>query len=300
MVKVKEIDASEIPLLAERHVLFTYLHACMFHDLSSKALAAGCTALGYEEVMLDSGVRPLLGPMSEIAGKLGFLKAVEYLQGIRGGPGILPVRLSSLEPCQVLILGAGVAGAGAASVAVGLGNSCHVVELYAARRDALKQQPPAIQVHDGSEAVIRALLPAMDVVLNAATFPSHSPTHLITRDMLKLMKPTAIIVDVSCDIAGAVETCRLTTHSDPVYSVDGIRHYCVDNIPGAVQSTSTRALCRATFPYVRSVAVSGLVDAARSDSALARAVVFARGKVTNAAFAAVLGVPARTVLEVLA
>lgn len=299
VVKVKEIERHEVALLRPTHTIFAYLHARMFHEVTSQAMAAGCTGLTYEEVVLPDGTRPLLQPMSRIAGKLGFVKALEYLQSIRGGSGVLAMAVEGVAPPKVLVLGAGVVGSAAAEVALALGNVCHVVEIDDARRATLKKRLPAVQVHPSTEATIRALLPEMDVVMNAATVPAHSPTHLIARSMLRLMKRSAIIVDVSCDVAGAIETCRLTTHQDPVCEVDGIRHYCVDNIPGAVPVTASRALCAATFPYVKRLAELGPAAAVRENPALARAVVFARGRATNAAFAEVLGLSAHDVLEVL-
>ncbi len=299
LIKVKEIHPNEVALFKPHHVLFTYLHARMFNEITAEVLASGCTALAYEEVLCPDGSRPLLVPMSEIAGKLGFLKAIEFLQSIHEGPGLLPVSLARLSPLRVLILGAGIAGVGALTCAYALGNSCDVVELNADRRAALAKRFPECRFHESTDAVIRSLLPQADVLLNAASFPSHSPTHLVTRAMLSLMKPTALIIDVACDIAGAIETPHLPSPQTPINPGDGIRHNAVDNIPGAVPATSTRALSSAIFPYVHALATLGLAPALHADPALASALVFANGKISHAGFAEVLNVPCHAPLELI-
>jgi alanine dehydrogenase len=200
----------------------------------------------------------------------------------------------------VLVLGGGVAGVAAAEIAQALGNAVHVLELDPQRRREIAATQPGIRVHESTDEEIQALLPQADVVLNTVPFGAHSETHLVTRDMLGLMKRTAMIVDVACDTEGAIETCRTATHDDPVYEVDGIRHYAVGNIPGAVPATSTPALTAATFPYVRAIATKGLARAVADDPALARSVVFAGGKVTFADFAALLGVACCDPVKVVA
>jgi alanine dehydrogenase len=299
IVKVKEVLPPELPLIRARHVILAFHHSRMFNETAAKILAAGCTAVAWEDIVLPDGSRPILRPMSEIAGKLGFIKAIEYLQSIRGGSGRLPVALDGIAPPVVVILGAGVAGTAAAQTAVALGNTVHVVEKDASRRAAIKKRLLSVEVHESTGANVSRLVREADVLLNATAIGAYAKTHLVTRDMLKTMKRSAIIVDVSCDIAGGVETCRLTSHADPVYEVDGIRHYCVDNIPAAVSATSTRALCRETLPYVKSIATKGLSGALRADPALARAVSYAAGKVTSPDLATTLGVPCHDVIELL-
>ena len=299
IVKVKEILPPELPFIRPEHVIFTFHHSKMFNEMTRKFLATGCTGIAYEEIVLADGTRPLLRPMSEIAGKVGFIKAIEYLQGIRGGSGFLPMAIEGAAPLVVVVLGGGVAGTGAAQVALALGNVCHVVEKDPVRRSALAAALPGARVHDSAPETLGRLVREADVLINTATVGSYSTVHLVTREHLRTMKRSAIIVDVSCDIAGGVETCRLTTHDDPVYEAEGIRHYCVDNIPAAVPATSTRALCPKTFPYVRRLAVAGLAEALRSESTLARAVDFRAGRITRPALADALGLPCANVLDLL-
>jgi len=235
-------------------------------------------AIAYEDIVTDSGEAPLLTHMSEIAGEVGVIMDAYHMFTIAGGAGILIGGSADTPPAKVIILGAGRVGLGAARYAIGLGADVTLmdIDLNRLREVRLKVFPHAKTLFLNHHN-IRALLPDLDLLINGVKWPPGAGDHIVTREMLQLMKKTALIVDISCDPAGAIETCRVTTHDDPVYEVDGIRHFCVDNLPSAVAHTSSTALCNASLPFVAEIAGKGWLTAVRENKSLRRALGFAFG-----------------------
>ncbi len=285
IVKVKEPVAPEYPLLREGVALFTYLHLAPNPELTKLLLAKKVTGLAYETLVRD-GRLPLLAPMSEIAGRMAPLMAAFYLQKFKGGSGVLPTGVSGVRPGKIVVLGAGVVGTNAARVGVGLGMETVVInkdtaglqridELFKGRIRTLPMTAHALE-----EEIMDA-----DIVIGAVLVPGGRTPVLISRDMLKTMKKGSVIVDVSIDQGGCVETAKPTTHDDPVFVVEGIVHYCVANMPGAYPRTSTIALTNATLPYVRTIAEEGIANAVQADPVIISALNTYQGQVMNKALA---------------
>jgi alanine dehydrogenase len=281
ILKVKEILPPEYDFLKESQILFTYLHSANNPEETQVLLDRKVVAIAYEDILTDDGRAPLLTPMSEIAGEVGVLMGTYHMLSINGGSGILLGGSVGTEPAQVLILGSGNVGLGAARYAIGLGAEVILMDIDLDRLREVRQKIfPHAKTLYLSEYNVRQLLPSIDLLINAVKWPPRSNRHIITRDMLKLMKGDALIVDISCDPAGAVETCRPTSHDDPIYEVDGIRHYCVDNLPSAVAKTSSKALCNSTLPYVMEIASKGWLGAIKDNASLRRGLGFAYGHLT--------------------
>lgn len=289
LVKVKEPVAQEYPLLREGVALFTYLHLAPNPDLTKLLLQKKITGLAYETLVRDNKL-PLLAPMSEIAGRMAPLMAAFYLQKFKGGSGVLPTGVSGVRPGKIVILGAGVVGTNAARVGTGLGMETVVInkdtaglqridELFRGRVRTLPMTAHALEME-----IVDA-----DIVIGAVLVPGGRTPVLITRDMLGTMKKGSVIVDVSVDQGGCVETSHPTTHDDPVFVIDGIVHYCVANMPGAYPRTSTIALTNATLPYVKTIAEEGITKAVQEDPIIKSALNTYDGKIVNKALAKSLG-----------
>ncbi len=279
VLKVKEIFPEEYGLLREGQILFTFLHSANNPEETRALLDRKVIAFAYEDIETDDGRTPLLTPMSEIAGEVGLLMGAYHMLSINGGSGILIGGAVGTEPARVAILGAGSVGLGAARYAVGLGADVTILDIAIDRlrevRRTIFPQAKTLFLNDHN---VRSLLPHLDLLINAVKWPPRSTRHIVTRGMLKLMKRDALIVDISCDPAGAVETCVPTSHDQPVYEVEGIRHFCVDNLPSAVARTSSYSLCNNTLPYVEEIASKGWLEAIKTNPPLRRGLGFALGQ----------------------
>ncbi len=289
VVKVKEPVASEYHFLRQSLLLFTYLHLASDKALTDALLASGTTGIAYETVQTEDGSLPLLMPMSEVAGRMATQAGATHLQKSHGGRGILMGGVPGVTPANVVILGGGIVGTNAARVAVGLGAQVTVLDISHARLKYLDDlYRGQLQTRISNELVIEELIAAADLVIGAILIPGGRAPWLITRNMLSAMRKGAVIVDVAVDQGGCVETTRPTTHSHPTYEIDGVLHYCVANMPGAVPRTSTFALNNQTAGYVLRLANEGL-DALRNDAALQRGLNTYRGALTYPAVATAFG-----------
>ncbi len=286
LLKVKEPIATEYPRLREGLVLFTYLHIAADEPLTRALVDSGVTAVAYETVETDDRRLPLLAPMSEIAGRLAAQAGAYFLEKPLGGRGLLLGGVPGVAPGRVLVIGGGIVGYNAAIIAIGLGAQVTVLDRSIDRMRYLDEiLSGRVSLVMSSTLQIEASIAEADVVIGAVLVPGARAPKLVTREMLGLMKKGAVIVDVAIDQGGCVETAKPTTHSNPVYEVDGITHYCVANMPGGVPITSTKALTNATLPYVESIAERGLVRAVSRDPALARGVNVLDGRITYEAVA---------------
>jgi len=292
IVKVKEPIAPEYELVRQGQLLFTYFHFACEKELTEAMLRSKAVCLAYETVQLPDGSLPLLQPMSEVAGRMATLNGAYYLQKTKGGKGKLISGVPGVTPARVLVLGGGVVGEAAARMAAGLGAEVTIADISLPRLRQLDIETPA-NVHTlySSEHNIRQLLPSVDIVIGSVLVPGDKAPHLITRQMLPLMEPGTVLVDVAIDQGGCFESSRPTTHSDPVYIEDGIVHYCVANIPGAVPNTSTLALTNATQRYVLALADKGWRQACKDDASLARGLNIVDGRVVYKAVADVFSLP---------
>ena len=290
IVKVKEPIEPEYKLVRKGQLLFTYFHFACEKELTDAMLKSGAICLAYETVQLPNGSLPLLQPMSEVAGRMASLNGAYYLQKTKGGKGKLISGVPGVSPTRVLVLGGGVVGEAAALLAAGMGAEVTITDVSLPRLRQLDIETPA-NVHTlySSEHNIRQQLPNVDIVIGSVLVPGDKTPHLITKDMLKLMEPGTVLVDVAIDQGDCFETSHPTTHSEPVYTVDGIVHYCVANIPGAVPNTSTLALTNATLRYAVALADKGWKKACQDDPALAKGLNIVEGKVTYKAVADVFG-----------
>lgn len=292
IVKVKEPIESEYPLVRAGQLVFTYFHFACEKELTDAMLKSGAVCLAYETVQLANGALPLLIPMSEVAGRMATLNGAYYLQKTKGGKGKLISGVPGVSPANVLVLGGGIVGEAAARMAAGLGAQVTVADISLPRlRQLGNELPPNVRTLYSSEHNIRQELPFVDIVIGSVLVPGDKAPHLITRDMLGLMEPGTVLVDVAIDQGGCFETSHPTTHSEPVYEIDGIVHYCVANIPGAVPNTSTIALTNATLKYALALADKGWQKACRDDEALRKGLNIVNGKVVYKAVADVFGLP---------
>ena len=292
IVKVKEPIEPEYELVRQRQLLFTYFHFACEKELTDAMLKSGAVCLAYETVQLPNGTLPLLQPMSEVAGRMAALNGAYYLQKTQGGKGKLISGVPGVSPAKVLVLGGGVVGEAAARMAAGLGADVTITDISLPRLRQLDIETPA-NVHTlySSEHNIRQMLPTVDIVVGSVLVPGDKTPHLITKDMLSLLEPGTVLVDVAIDQGGCFETSHPTTHSDPVYIEQGIVHYCVANIPGAVPNTSTLALTNATLRYAIALADKGWRKACKEDSALAKGLNIVEGRIVFKAIADVFGLP---------
>ena len=281
LLKVKEPVAEEYARLREDLVLFTYLHIAADEPLTRALVESGIAAVAYETVETDDRKLPLLAPMSEIAGRLASQAGAYFLEKPLGGRGLLLGGVAGVQPGRVLVLGGGVVGYNAAIIAIGLGAQVTILDKSIDRMRYLDEiLSGRVSTVMSTTLQIESSIADADLVIGAVLVPGARAPKLVTREMLGVMKKGAVIVDVAIDQGGCVETARPTTHSDPVYQVDGITHYCVANMPGGVPITSTKALTNATLPYVEAIAEHGLAEAVAHDRSLARGVNILEGRIT--------------------
>lgn len=290
IVKVKEPLAAERARLRPGQTLFTYLHLAPDREQARELMASGATAIAYETVTSPEGGLPLLAPMSEVAGRMAVQVAAHYLERPQGGRGVLMSGATGVPAARVLVLGSGVVGSNAARVAVGMGAEAVVLGRSAGTLARLAATlGPRLRTVASSPVVIERELPAADVVIGAALVPGALAPKLVPGAMLARMKRGSVVVDVSIDQGGCFETSHPTTHADPVYDVDGVLHYCVANMPGAVPRTSTYALNHATLPCVIELADAGIVQALLHNEHLRAGLNVFRGTITCAEVANALG-----------
>ncbi len=289
IVKVKEPIEPEYKLIKKDQVVFTYFHFASDRKLTEAMIASRGVCIAYETVRLADHSLPLLVPMSEVAGRMSIQEGARFLEKPQGGKGILLGGVPGVPPAKVLVLGAGVVGRNAATMAVGLGADVTIADISLPTLRHVAETMPRVKTLYSSRHNIESQLPDVDLVVGSVLIPGAKAPKLITRDMLKLMRPGSVIVDVAIDQGGCFETSRPTTHSEPIYVVDGVVHYAVANIPGAVPRTSTLALTNATLPYAIRLANKGWRQACREDAALAQGVNMVDGKVTFPAVAEAWG-----------
>ncbi|HEX5645789.1 MAG TPA: alanine dehydrogenase [Nitrospira sp.] len=281
IVKVKEPLLVECPLFRPGQVLFTYLHLAAFPELTKTLLDKKITAIAYETTIAKDGSLPMLKPMSEIAGRMSVQVGAQYLEKIHGGRGVLLAGVPGVTPGHVVVLGAGVVGTSALRIAAGMGAQVTVLNLDVERLRYLDDlYGGRIITRAASAAAIEQAVCDADLVIGAVLVPGAKAPKLVSRAVVARMKPGAVVVDVSVDQGGCFETTKPTTHSDPVYAVDGVLHYCVANMPGIVPRTSTCALTNATLPYLLRLASEGVDRAIRADVGLAKGVNIRDGQVT--------------------
>jgi alanine dehydrogenase len=283
LLKVKEPIEREYARLRDDLVLFTYLHIAADEPLTRALVDSGIKAIAYETVETEDRRLPLLAPMSEIAGRLASQAGAYFLEKPLGGRGLLLGGVPGVQPGKVLVLGGGVVGYNAAVIAIGLGAQVTILDRSIDRMRYLDEiLSGRVSTVMSSSLQIESMIGDADLVIGAVLVPGARAPKLVTRDMLGVMKNGSVIVDVAIDQGGCVETAHATTHSDPVYEVDGVLHYCVANMPGGVPITSTKALTNATLPYVEAIADNGFEEAIRRDPALAKGVNVLQGKITYA------------------
>ena len=290
IIKVKEPIKPEYKLIKKDQLVFTYFHFACNRELTDAMIESGAVCLAYETVETADHRLPLLIPMSEVAGRMATLNGAYYLQKTKGGKGKLISGVPGVDRTNVLVLGGGTVGEAAARMAAGLGADVWITDISLPRLRQLEMELP-VNIHTlySTDHNIREKLPYMDIVVGSVLVPGDKAPHLITRDMLKLMEPGSVLVDVAIDQGGCFETSHPTTHSEPVYMVDGIVHYAVANIPGAVPNTSTLALTNATLRYALALADKGWRQACKDDPALYKGLNIVNGKVVFKAVADVFG-----------
>jgi alanine dehydrogenase len=301
LLKVKEPVASEYGRLRPGLTLFTYLHIAADEPLTTALVESGITAIAYETVETDRGALPLLAPMSEIAGRLAPQAGAYHLEKPKGGRGLLLGGVAGVAPGRVVVVGGGIVGYNAAVIALGLGAQVTILERSVDRMRHLEEiLSGRVSLLMSSSLQIEESLKEADLVIGAVLIPGALAPKLVTREMLHSMKEGSVLVDVAIDQGGCAETSRPTTHDEPVYTVEGVIHYCVANMPGAVPITSTRALTNVTLPYVEAIADHGVVEAIRQDPALARGVNVLGGHVTYEAVAEAHGLDVTPLDDALA
>lgn len=297
IIKVKEPIKPEYSLVRKGQLLFTYFHFACDRELTDAMLASGATCLAYETVVDRNGALPLLVPMSEVAGRMSAQEGARFLEKPQGGRGVLLGGVPGVKPAKVLVLGGGIVGTNAAQIAAGFGADVTICDISLPRLRYLSEvMPKNVKTLYSSRFNIEQELPTTDLVIGAVLIPGAKAPHLITRDMLKLMRPGAVLVDVAIDQGGCFETSTPTTHAEPIFEVDGVVHYCVANIPGAVPCTSTLALTNATLPYAIKLADMGWEAACRADAGLAKGLNVVDGKVTFPGVAEAFGMDCHSVL----
>ena len=292
VVKVKEPQPEEWPLLRAGQMLLTYFHFAADETLTREVLKTGVTAVAYETLRGADGSLPCLTPMSEVAGRMSIQEGAKFLERPQEGRGILLGGVPGVHPAHITILGGGVVGKNAAQIAAGFQADVVIMDVNVERLRYLEDiMPPNVNTLFSDRHNIQAELQQADLVIGAVLIPGAKAPNLVTKNDLTTMKPGTVVIDVCIDQGGCFETSRPTTHSDPTYLVDGIVHYCVTNMPGAVGRTSTYALCNVTFPYVMKIADQGLAGASQRTPGLAAAINMHAGKVTNQAVAETFEMP---------
>jgi alanine dehydrogenase len=284
VVKVKEPQPGECELLHSGQILFTYLHLAASLDLTNALRKSGVTAIAYETVTRNHRL-PLLEPMSEIAGRMSVIVGGHYLAKPHGGKGVLLGGVPGVLPGKVVVLGGGTSGVNAARMATGLGADVTILEVDVERMRFLDITMSSTHTLYSSEAHLTELLPNVDLLIGAVLVPGAKAPRLISRNMLRSMKPGSVFVDIAIDQGGCAETSRPTTHDEPVYVEEGVLHYCVANMPGAYARTATQALTNVTYPYIEALAEHGLAEACRKFDGLTDGINIREGKVTCEAVA---------------
>jgi alanine dehydrogenase len=280
IIKVKEPIESEYNLIKEDQLLFTYFHFASYEPLTHAMIKQKAVCLSYETVERADRSLPLLVPMSEVAGRMSIQEGAKYLEKPLKGRGILLGGVPGVRPAKVMILGGGVVGTNAAKMAAGMGADVTILDTNLARLRYLDDIMPAnVNTFMSNEYNIRELLPTHDLIIGAVLIPGAKAPHLITREMLKEMRPGTVVVDVAVDQGGCIETCKPTTHENPTYIIDDVVHYCVANMPGAVPYTSTLALTNATLPYAIQLANKGWKQACADSNELKLGLNVVQGKV---------------------
>ena len=279
--KVKEMFPEEWKYMNENKIVYTYIHSNAHPEETDAILSSKVTAIAYEDITDKDGNFPLLKPMSILAGKGGFLAAMHHMQSVFGGSGTLLANVCGIDAPVVTIIGAGNSGLGAAEIAAGLGNVVRILDVNVKALEHAKAILPSNVscLYSNRENLVKCLKES-DVILNCILWPKHRKDHLINREDLKMMKPSAMIVDVACDDEGAVETCRSTTHDNPTYYEEGILHYCVDNIPSAFAKTASIMLSNATLPILLEIANKGVKQALKDNVHLRNGLTAYDGKLT--------------------
>jgi alanine dehydrogenase len=287
VMHVKEPLAPEYGLIRPGQIVFTYLHLAANLELTQALIRSHAVCIAYETIQKEDGSLPLLTPMSEVAGRMSIQQGAKYLEMAQGGHGVLLGGVPGVDPASVVVIGGGIVGVNAAKMACGLGAKVYVLDKNLDRLRFLSDIMPAnCFLLYSSPATIREQIRRADVVVGAVLIPGAKAPKLITREMLKTMKPGSVLVDVAIDQGGCFETSRATTHSDPIFSVDGVVHYCVANMPGAVPRTSTLALTNATLPYALQIANQGWQQAVLESREIRQGANIVNGKVTHRAVAA--------------
>ncbi|HKJ46833.1 MAG TPA: alanine dehydrogenase [Balneolales bacterium] len=281
IMKVKEPIPVEYPRMREGQIIFTYFHFAASEELTRAVVDSKCIAIAYETVEKADHSLPLLIPMSEVAGRMSVQEGAKYLEKAQGGRGVLLGGIPGVPPANVLVLGGGIVGVNAAKIAAGMGANVTMMDINVARLRYLDDiMPKNVTTIMSSEHHIREFLPHVDLAIGAVLIPGAKAPRLITRDMLKIMKPGSVIVDVAIDQGGCIETAKPTTHDHPTFVVDGVIHYCVANMPGAVPFTSTIGLTNVTLPYAVQIANKGWKKAMNENQELDKGLNIANGVIT--------------------
>jgi alanine dehydrogenase len=300
IIKVKEPIKSEYGLIKPDQLLFTYFHFASGQELTEAMVASKAICLAYETVEKEDRSLPLLIPMSEVAGRMAIQEGAKYLEKPMGGRGVLLGGVPGVRPGKVLVLGGGIVGTQAAKMAAGLGAEVLLLDVSLNRLRYLSDIMPAnVQTMMSNHYNILEAIQEADLIVGAVLIPGAKAPHLITRDMLKLMKPGTVLVDVAVDQGGCIETCKPTTHENPVFTIDGIIHYCVANMPGAVPYTSTIALTNATLPYALQLANKGWKKACQENKELALGLNVVKGDIVYEAVSQAFGMPYKKVTSYL-
>ncbi|WP_026905390.1 alanine dehydrogenase [Pedobacter glucosidilyticus] len=294
--KVKEPIAQEYPLVKENQLIFTYFHFASSETLTKAMIASKAICLAYETVEKKDRSLPLLIPMSEVAGRMAIQEGAKYLGKPTGGRGVLLGGVAGVKPANVLIIGGGIVGTQAAKMAAGLGANVTIMDVDLQRLRHLEDIMPAnVDTVVSNEYNLEEAIKTADLVVGAVLIPGAKAPHLLTRSMLKLMKPGTVLVDVAVDQGGCIETCTPTTHENPIFIIDGIVHYCVANMPGAVPYTSTLALTNATLPYALQLANKGWVKAVKENEELFKGLNIVRGEVVYKGVADAFNLPLKPI-----
>ncbi len=290
VMHVKEPLPSEYEMIREDQIVFTYLHLAAAEELTHALIKSKAVCIAYETIQKADRSLPLLTPMSEVAGRMAIQQGAKYLEMAQGGHGVLLGGVPGVDPGNVVVIGGGIVGINAAKMACGLGAKVYILDMNLDRLRYLSDVMPAnCYALFSSPATLRELIATADVVVGAVLIPGAKAPKLITREMLKTMKPGSVLVDVAIDQGGCFETSKATTHSDPIYTVDGVVHYCVANMPGAVPRTSTLALTNATLPYAVEIANKGWTRSMQENPEIKYGANVISGKVTYEAVAEAFG-----------
>ncbi len=286
VMHVKEPQPSEYDMIREDQIVFTYLHLAADEPQTQGLIKSKAVCIAYETIQKPDGSLPLLTPMSEVAGRMAIQQGAKYLEMAQGGHGVLLGGVPGVDPGNVVVIGGGIVGINAAKMACGLGAKVYILDMSLDRLRYLSDVMPANCFNlFSSPATLRELIKTADVVVGAVLIPGAKAPKLITREMLKTMKPGSVLVDVAIDQGGCFETSKATTHGDPIYEVEGVVHYCVANMPGAVARTSTLALTNATLPYAVEIANKGWKKAMQESNEIKLGANIIKGKVTYKAVA---------------